>query len=216
MSDWESLRHAMVANQLASRGIVDEAVLDAMRTAPRHLFVGPGMEQSAYGDHALPIGEGQTISQPYMVAAMTQALELTGEEKVLEIGTGSGYQTTVLSMLAEQVFSVERIESLARRARRTLDELNIHNVAIRASDGTIGWMEFEPYDRIIVTAGAPDIPPSLIEQLADPGIMVIPVGTRALQELQIVRKENGAVDVSACGGCVFVPLLGKEGWERSD
>lgn len=216
MNDWQALRESMVESQLARRGIVDERVLEAMRTVPRHLFVGPGMEQSAYGDHALPIGEGQTISQPYMVALMTQALELTGEEKVLEIGTGSGYQTAVLSMLAEQVFSVERIEGLARRARKTLDDLNIHNVAIRSSDGTIGWMEFEPYDRIIVTAGAPEIPPSLTEQLADPGIMVIPVGTRSLQELEVVRKVDGAVNACACGGCVFVPLLGKEGWERSD
>jgi len=205
----------MVDTQLVPRGIADEGVLDAMREVPRHLFVGPGMEDSAYGDHALPIGEGQTISQPFMVALMTQELRLTGTEKVLEIGTGSGYQTAVLARLADRVFSVERIGSLAARARETLDGLGVANVAIRAADGTIGWNEYEPFDRIIVTAGAPDVPPSLLEQLADPGVLVIPVGTQGFQELQVIEKTDGAIATRTAGGCVFVPLLGREGWNAA-
>jgi protein-L-isoaspartate(D-aspartate) O-methyltransferase len=212
--DWDALREDMVATQLVRRGISDEGVLEAMRSVPRHLFVAPGMESRAYGDHALPIGAGQTISQPFMVALMTQALELTGHEKVLEIGTGSGYQTAILSELAEQVFSIERVASLATRARQVLEELGAANVAIRVGDGTIGWKEFEPYDRIIVTAGAPDVPPSLIEQLADPGIMAVPVGTQGLQQLRIVEKSEGEITTRDGGGCVFVPLVGREGWSE--
>jgi len=212
--DWESLRNEMVETQLVPRGITDEAVLEAMREVPRHLFVAPGMESRAYGDHALPIGEGQTISQPFMVALMTQVLELTGSERVLEIGTGSGYQTAILSRLAEQVFSIERVESLTARARAVLEDLGAANVAIRIGDGTIGWTEFEPYDRIIVTAGAPEVPPSLAEQLADPGIMVVPVGSQGLQQLRVIVKSQGEVSVRDAGGCVFVPLVGKEGWSN--
>jgi len=212
--DWESLRNKMVETQLVPRGITDEAVLEAMREVPRHLFVAPGMESRAYGDHALPIGEGQTISQPFMVALMTQVLELTGGERVLEIGTGSGYQTAILSRLAEQVFSIERVESLTARARAVLEDLGAANVAIRIGDGTIGWTEFEPYDRIIVTAGAPEVPPSLAEQLADPGIMVVPVGSQGLQQLRVIVKSQGEVSVRDAGGCVFVPLVGKEGWSK--
>jgi protein-L-isoaspartate(D-aspartate) O-methyltransferase len=212
--DWDALREDMVATQLVRRGISDEGVLEAMRSVPRHLFVAPGMESRAYGDHALPIGAGQTISQPFMVALMTQALELTGHEKVLEIGTGSGYQTAILSKLSEQVFSIERVASLATRARQVLEELGAANVAIRVGDGTIGWKEFEPYDRIIVTAGAPDVPPSLVEQLADPGIMAVPVGTQGLQQLRIVEKSEGEITTRDGGGCVFVPLVGREGWSE--
>jgi protein-L-isoaspartate(D-aspartate) O-methyltransferase len=212
--DWEALRQEMVEAQLLPRGITDEAVLGAMREVPRHLFVARGMETRAYGDHALPIGEGQTISQPFMVALMTQALELTGREKVLEIGTGSGYQTAILARLAEQVFSIERVQSLATRARQVLEELGASNVAIRVGDGTIGWKEFEPYDRIIVTAGAPDVPQSLVEQLADPGIMAVPVGTHGLQQLRIIVKNGGEVSARDGGGCVFVPLVGREGWSE--
>ena len=212
--DWESLRNEMVETQLVPRGITDEAVLEAMREVPRHLFVAPGMESRAYGDHALPIGEGQTISQPYMVALMTQVLELTGSERVLEIGTGSGYQTAILSRLAEQVFSIERVESLTARARAVLEKLGALNVAIRIGDGTIGWTEFEPYDRIIVTAGAPEVPPSLEEQLGDPGIMAVPVGSQGLQQLRVIVKSQGEVSVRDAGGCVFVPLVGKEGWSK--
>lgn len=216
MRDWESARNAMVDAQLVARGISDERVLRAMREIPRHLFVGPGMEQSAYGDHALPIGEGQTISQPYMVALMTQELKLTGGERVLEIGTGSGYQTAILAALAEQVFSVERVRSLAEKARKTLEDLRVSNVAVMVGDGTVGWSEFAPFDRIIVTAGAPEIPQSLTEQLGDQGIMVIPVGTHGYQELKILEKRDGGEVVRGGGGCVFVPLLGREGWTDSD
>ena len=212
MTNWEGLRAAMVDTQLIPRGITDPGVLQAMREVPRHLFVGPGMEASAYGDHALPIGEGQTISQPFMVALMTQELRLGGTEKVLEIGTGSGYQTAVLARLADRVFSIERIGPLATRARETLEGLGVANVAIRAADGTIGWKEYEPFDRIIVTAGAPSVPPSLLEQLDDPGILVIPVGSQGLQELQVIEKTDGAIAIRKAGGCVFVPLLGREGW----
>ena len=212
MTNWEGLRAAMVDTQLIPRGITDPGVLQAMREVPRHLFVGPGMEASAYGDHALPIGEGQTISQPFMVALMTQELQLGGSEKVLEIGTGSGYQTAVLARLADRVFSIERIAPLASRARETLEGLGVANVAIRAADGTIGWTEYEPFDRIIVTAGAPSVPPSLLEQLDDPGILVIPVGSQGLQELQVIEKTDGAIAMRKAGGCVFVPLLGREGW----
>lgn len=212
MRDWGALRARMVQDQLVDRGIRDERVLDAMRTVPRHLFVGPGLEDSAYGDHALPIGEGQTISQPYMVALMTQELSLQGAEKVLEIGTGSGYQTAVLARLAERVFSIERVASLARRAGETLESLGAANVIVHVGDGTIGLSEFAPYDRIMVTAGAPDVPQSLLDQLADPGIMVIPVGGQGFQELKIIRRQAGATSVRDAGGCVFVPLLGREGW----
>ncbi len=212
MKSWEDECREMVATQVAARGVSDERVLDAMRSIPRHRFVGRGMEQSAYSDHALPIGEGQTISQPYMVALMTEALGLTGSEKVLEIGTGSGYQTAVLASLADRVFSVERVEALARRARGLLDELGFHNVSIRVGDGTIGWKEFEPYDRIIVTAGSPEIPRSLLDQLADPGILVIPVGPAAVQQLLIIERRDGRIAKRTAGGCSFVPLLGREGW----
>jgi protein-L-isoaspartate(D-aspartate) O-methyltransferase len=214
VTDWGPARDRMVETQLVPRGISDGRLLEAMRTVPRHRFVGPGMEASAYGDHALPIGHGQTISQPYMVAVMTQELRLTGAERVLEVGTGSGYQTAILAQLAEQVFSIERIGALAESARRLLEDLGITNVVIQVGDGTIGWTEFAPYDRILVTAGAPDVPKSLIEQLADPGVMVVPVGTQGFQDLKIVTKEGGKVRVESGGGCVFVPLLGKEGWSR--
>ena len=214
MTDWGPVRAGMVETQLVPRGITDGRVLEAMRTVPRHRFVGPGMEASAYGDHALPIGHGQTISQPYMVAVMTQELGLSGDERVLEIGTGSGYQTAILAELAEQVFSIERVGALAESARRLIEELGVTNVAIRVGDGTIGWTEFAPYDRILITAGAPNVPKSLIDQLADPGIMVVPVGTQGFQDLKIVTKEGGGTHTRSGGGCVFVPLLGKEGWNR--
>jgi protein-L-isoaspartate(D-aspartate) O-methyltransferase len=210
--DWDAQRARMVEDQLVSRGITDERVLAAMRAVPRHLFVGPGLEDSAYGDHALPIGEGQTISQPYMVALMTQELSLAGTEKVLEVGTGSGYQTAVLARLAERVFSIERVAALARRAGETLESLGVANVIVQVGDGTIGLSEFAPYDRIMVTAGAPEVPQSLLDQLGDPGIMVIPVGGQGFQELKVIRKRAGEVSVRDAGGCVFVPLLGREGW----
>jgi protein-L-isoaspartate(D-aspartate) O-methyltransferase len=212
LRDWRNDANRMVDAQLVARGISDAGVLRAMRDVPRHRFVGPGMEQSAYGDHALPIGEGQTISQPYMVALMTEALALSGGEKVLEIGTGSGYQTAVLAALAEQVFSVERVRTLAERARDTLEQLGVMNVAIMVGDGTVGWSEFAPFDRIIVTAGAPNVPESVLEQLADPGVMVIPVGSQGMQQLVIVERKGGQTTMHEAGSCVFVPLVGREGW----
>ncbi len=212
MRDWQSLAARMVETQLVPRGITDHGVLEAMSRVPRHMFVGPGMEQSAYGDHALPIGEGQTISQPYMVALMTQALRLSGREKVLEIGTGSGYQTAILAELASQVFSVERVRPLAERARQTLESLGYSNIAIMVGDGTVGWSEFAPFDRVMITAGAPVVPESVLDQLADPGIMAVPVGTQSMQNLRVIEKRDGATTVQDAGSCVFVPLLGREGW----
>jgi protein-L-isoaspartate(D-aspartate) O-methyltransferase len=214
LQEWERLASRMVDTQLVPRGITDERVLAAMTSVPRHVFVGPGMEQSAYGDHAMPIGQGQTISQPYMVALMTQELQLRGNERVLEIGTGSGYQTAILAKLAAQVFSIERVRPLADRARELLEDLNISNVAILVGDGTVGWSEYAPFDRIMVTAGAPGVPESLLDQLGDPGVMVIPVGTQGMQELQMIVKDRGETTYHRAGSCVFVPLVGREGWEE--
>ena len=204
----------MVEEQLVPRDISDEKTLRAMRTVPRHLFVDDAMASCAYGDHPLPIGAGQTISQPYIVALMTDLLDVNADSVVLEVGTGSGYQTAILAELAEQVFSIERVGSLASRARQVLEELGADNVAIRVGDGSIGWTEFEPYDRIIVTAGAPEVPQSLVEQLGDPGIMAVPVGSQGLQQLRIIERSDGEVRTRDSGGCVFVPLVGREGWSE--
>lgn len=210
---YERARRAMVETQLVSRGIGQPRVLDAMRTVPRHLFVDDALADSAYGDYPLPIGEGQTISQPFMVAFMTEALELTGPEKVLEVGTGSGYQTAVLSMLADRVFSIERKPRLAQRARRILDELQCTNVVIRIGDGTLGLPEEAPFDAIIVTAASPSIPPAYTEQLAEGGRLVIPVGEEFVQTLMRIRKENGRLVEEDLGACRFVKLIGRYGWK---
>lgn len=205
----------MVSTQLVPRGIVQEEVLEAMRTVPRHLFVEEALYGQAYSDWPLPIGEKQTISQPYMVALMTEALELTGTEKVLEIGTGSGYQSAVLSLLAERVFSIEKVSTLASRARRVLDELHCSNVVIKVGDGTLGWPEESPFDAIIVSAGSPQVPQAYLEQLKVGGRCVIPVGTEVDQELlKFVKTPTGAVKKSL-GGCRFVKLVGKYGWENN-
>ena len=212
---YERARHRMVETQLIPRGIRQKEVLHAMMTVPRHLFVDEALVAQAYNDYPLPIGEGQTISQPFMVAYMTEALGLTGGEKVLEIGTGSGYQTAVLSLLAEKVYSVERIPELAARARRILDRLNYSNVVIRVGDGTIGWPEEAPFDAIIVTAAAPRIPPAYIEQLSPGGRLVIPVGGELSQELlRVTRAEDGSLKEEDLGGCRFVKLIGREGWQE--
>lgn len=208
-------RRRMVEEQLKSRGITDAGVLSAMLKVPRHFFVQAGLEGQAYSDRALPIDEGQTISQPYMVAIMTQSLELKGGEKVLDIGTGSGYQTAILAELAGRVFSVERISKLAVKAKKSLDELGYKNVVIRVGDGTLGWREFAPYDRIIVSAGSPSIPGPLEEQLADGGILVVPVGDSVSQKLMVVKKVGMQTHVATSCTCTFVPLLGKEGWDNS-
>lgn len=211
------LRKKMVDSQIRARGLRDERVLAAMEKIPRHLFVEPALVDQAYNDTPLPIGEGQTISQPYMVALMTEALALTGKEKVLEIGTGSGYQTAILAELAEQVFSIERIAPLAAAARKILDQLGYYNVAIRVGDGSLGWREEAPFDAIIVTAGAPRIPRPLVEQLAIGGRLVVPVGGRFTQELYRVTRlsaDPNDVETEALGGCRFVDLVGEHGWHH--
>ena len=203
----------MVEEQIVSRGIKDAKLIAAMKKIPRHLFVEEALQIQAYSDHPLPIGEKQTISQPYMVALMTEALLLSGKEKVLEIGTGSGYQTAILAELSEKVFSIERIRSLAIRARKLLYELGYFNVEIKIFDGTFGWIEERPFDAIIVTAGSPDIPQPLIDQLAMGGRLVIPVGDAFVQDLFRVTKAEEGIKKEDLGGCRFVKLIGKYGWE---
>ena len=205
----------MVDAQIRARGIADQRVLNVMEKVPRHLFVDEGLVGQAYNDNPLPIGQQQTISQPYIVALMSEAMALTGREKVLEIGTGSGYQTALLAELAERVFSIERIAALANTARRILDALNCYNVAIRVGDGTYGWREESPFDAIMVTAGAPRIPSLLIEQLAIGGRLVIPVGGRYSQTLlKMTRLSEDLKDLKRedLGGCRFVDLIGEHGW----
>ncbi len=205
-------RLRMVSEQLVPRGIRDGRLLAAMREIPRHRFVPPSLVHQAYADAPLPIGDGQTISQPFIVAEMTQLLELSGEEKVLEIGTGSGYQTAVLSRLSREVVSLELIPDLSARARKILGELGMTNIVFRVGDGTMGSPEDAPFDRVIVTAASPDIPAPLFEQLVEGGLMVIPTGGRWEQELCVVRKESGASRKEMKGGCRFVPLLGRWGF----
>ena len=206
-------RDRMVAEQLVKRGIADPLVLEAMRSTPRHLFVDAALRDKAYGDHPLPIGEGQTISQPFMVARMTELLRLTGKEKVLEIGTGSGYQAAVLARLAARVCTVERIPKLAACARETLETIGTRNVWVRTANGTFGWPDEAPFDRIVVTAGGPSVPPPLFEQLAEAGRMVMPVGSEDSQRLQVLDKIAGEARVTEDSGCVFVKLIGKYAWE---
>jgi protein-L-isoaspartate(D-aspartate) O-methyltransferase len=217
MDRFKKPRMRMVETQIRARGIRDERVLKAMETIPRHLFVDEGLIEQAYSDSPLPIGEHQTISQPYIVALMTEALELKGGEKVLEIGTGSGYQTAILADLADRVFSIERVASLAARARKILDKLNFYNVAIRVGDGSYGWREESPFDGIIVTAAAPDVPRHLLDQLAVGGRMVIPIGGREVQTLyQLIRSRENPQEIikEDLGGCRFVSLIGESGWKR--
>ena len=209
----EAARERMVQYQLAARGITHPRVLEAMRRVPRHLFVPPERVYDAYSDHALPIGEGQTISQPYMVALMTQLLDPAPSHQVLEIGTGSGYQAAILAELANEVVTVEREESLSQRAREVLGSLGYRNITFVVGDGTEGYPPLAPYDGIIVTAGAPFIPQPLVEQLASGGRLVIPVGHRHEQVLTVAEKdEQGKLHISEHGYCVFVPLVGKHGW----
>lgn len=204
----------MIAKQLMARGIKNESVLDAFRKVPREKFVRPEDDEYAYADSPLPIGHGQTISQPFIVALMTEALELEGTEKVMEIGTGSGYQTAILAELASQVYSVEKVPELAETAEKKLKNLGYDNVFIKVGDGTKGWEEKSPYDAIMVTAASPQIPPSLWEQLAPEGRMVIPVGDRFFQTLlQLKKTDQGKMVKKSLGDCRFVPLLGEEGWD---
>lgn len=213
-SDFEKERLAMVEEQLRRRDIHDPRVLKAMAKVPRHLFVSKSHQSAAYEDRPLPIGESQTISQPYMVALMTQSLELKGEERVLEIGTGSGYQAAVLAELCRTVFSIERIPNLMERAQKVHRELGYQNMIYRIGDGTQGWPEKAPFEGIIVTAGAPVIPETLTSQLAEGGRLVIPVGPRYTQTLYQVTRRGGNLDEQEVTGCVFVPLVGDFGWKE--
>lgn len=211
-SDMQKVRDRMVEEQLIPRGIHDPKTLEAMRRAPRHLFVEDALQNQAYGDFPLPIGRGQTISQPYIVALMTQALGLQGHEKVLEIGTGSGYQAAILAQICEKVYTVERVDSLLVQARKIFDQLHYLNILTKLDDGTNGWPEFGPYDAIIVTAGGPKVPEPLLDQLADPGRLVIPVGDRGMQNLQLVTKKGGVITEKTIEYVRFVSLIGTHGW----
>jgi protein-L-isoaspartate(D-aspartate) O-methyltransferase len=206
-------RERMVEEQLVRRGITDARVLAVMRRVPRHLFVEEALRDRAHGDHPLPIGEEQTISQPYIVALMSALLELGGREKVLEVGTGSGYQTAVLAGLARRVCSIERLPRLAERARATLEALGCDNVWIRVGNGALGWPDEAPFERILVTAGGPSVPPPLFQQLAEGGRLVLPLGDAEAQTLTVVDKVRGAMRTRAEGECKFVRLVGKYGWD---
>jgi protein-L-isoaspartate(D-aspartate) O-methyltransferase len=214
--NFDVARKKMVQEQIVARGIADRRVLDAMLKTPRHIFVQEAMAAQAYSDSALPVGEKQTISQPYMVALMTELLELTGREKVLEIGTGSGYQTAILAALADRVYTLERIRPLALRARKCLDSLRLFNVMLRINDSEgspIGWDDEAPFDAIIVTAGAPAVPDVLTTQLAAGGRLVIPVGDEREQQLvKIIKRKNGSLETAMSIACRFVPLIGRQGW----
>jgi protein-L-isoaspartate(D-aspartate) O-methyltransferase len=213
----ETARKRMVATQIVARGINDNRLIDALLKVPRHIFVEEAMAIQAYSDSPLPIGEKQTISQPYMVALMTELLCLNGSEKVLEIGTGSGYQTAILAKLAARVYTIERIRSLALKARRALDSLGFLNINIRTDDGSGGWQDEAPFDAILVTAGAPDVPQCLIDQLDKGGRLVIPVGNQSEQTLvKFTKGEDGSLTREDCVNCRFVKLIGQFGWNAEN
>ncbi|AMM40623.1 Protein-L-isoaspartate(D-aspartate) O-methyltransferase [Candidatus Desulfofervidus auxilii] len=208
-------REWMVRDQIEARGIKDKRLLKVMRKIPRHLFVDEALRDQAYNDYPLPIGEGQTISQPYIVALMTEALELKGQEKVLEIGTGSGYQTAILAELAQSVFTIERVPTLMQRAKAILDSLGYFNVAYKTGNGTLGWPEVAPFQGIIVTAAAPEIPQPYVEQLDIGGKLVIPLGDKFSQVLyKIIKLPDGRIKKEYLCGCRFVPLVGIYGWSE--
>ena len=214
MNSYESKRNYMVETQIVPRGIKDPRVIAAMKKVPRHLFLDEALWPQAYEDHPQPIGEKQTMSQPYMVAIMTEALQLSGKEKVLEIGTGSGYQAAVLAELADQVFTIERIPTLAKRARKVFDQLHYRNIVMTIKDGSAGWKEHSPYDGITVTAASPSVPKLLLEQLATGGRLVIPIGDEFNQELMVYTKEEAdRIKEENYGGCRFVKLVGEYGWK---
>ena len=215
MKDYTISRRRMVEEQVIARGVTDPRVIDAMLKVPRHKFVEEALAGKAYQDAPLPIGEKQTISQPYMVAVMSEALMLDGSERVLEVGTGSGYQAAVLALLADRVFSLERIPSLARRARKVLDDNGFSKVNIRLADGTVGWQGMGPFDGIIVTAGAPKVPQEYLDQLSLGGRLIIPVGDRESQILmRITRVGEAEYKEEKILGCRFVPLIGNQGWKQ--
>jgi len=203
----------MVDTQIISRGITNARVIAAMKKVPRHLFMDQSSWHKAYDDMALPLGEGQTISQPYMVAVMTELLGLGGDEKVLEIGTGSGYQAAVLAELSKEVYTIERIQSLSDRAREAIAELGYVNIHMKVGDGTLGWPEAAPFDRILITAAAPSVPEPLVDQLSEGGMLVAPVGDRYSQQLVKLRKQKGTLSKEYHTPCVFVPLVGAHGWK---
>ena len=215
MDPYFTQRVRMVETQIRERGVRSERVLEAMRRVPRHLFVPPGYEREAYEDHPIPIGEGQTISQPYVVAAMTEAIEPQAHEVVLEIGTGSGYQTAVLAALASHVYSVERIEILAERAAAALGRAGYTNVTVSVGDGSEGYPAAAPYDAILVTAAAPELPLPLFEQLREGGRLMVPVGAASSQQLQLVRKVQGRPLTALLDLVRFVPLIGSRGYRES-
>ena len=212
---YERKREEMVRHQIEARGIREPQVLTAFRQVPRHLFVSEALREQAYGDYPLPIGEQQTISQPYIVAEMTQALELGKEDRVLEIGTGSGYQAAILAQIVFRVYTIERKRSLYMQARSLFDQLNYHNIVTRYGDGTKGWLEESPFDAIVVTAGAPEVPDVLVSQLVDGGRLVVPVGNQHTQELIKICREKGNIRQTNLGGCRFVKLVGEHGWKES-
>jgi protein-L-isoaspartate(D-aspartate) O-methyltransferase len=214
--DFIKARERMIKEQIISRGIKDSRVVEAMQQVPRDLFIPEALAGQAYGDFALPIGEGQTISQPYTVAYMCENLALSGKERVLEIGTGTGYHTAVLSHLAEWVYSVERIRSLLEQARRILEQIQRRNVITRLSDGSYGWKEEAPFDAILVTAGAPSVPEPLMEQLKTGGTLVIPVGGRNVQRLVKIRRTSQGFIEENLMECSFVALVGHHGWPRRE
>lgn len=213
-TDYAPQRAEMIEKQLRRRGIEDRAVLAAMFDVPRHEFLAEELRSRAYEDSALPIGSGQTISQPYIVAAMTSALRLPLTERALEIGTGTGYQAAVLSLLAKEVFTIERRPELASAAAKRLADLGYHNVHVHCGDGTLGLPEFAPFDAILVAAAAPAAPQPLLAQLAESGRMIIPVGDEDNQELRLIEKHAGAFSTKILEGCRFVPLVGHHGWQN--
>ncbi len=199
----------MVEKQLIPRGIKESRIIEAFLKVQRHKFIPRELRSSAYADFPVPIGENQTISQPYIVALMTKCLNLSGDEKILEIGTGSGYQTAILAELCSRVYSIERFESLAKRAEYLLNDLGYSNIEIRTGDGTLGWPQQSPFSRIIITAAAPRVPLPLAEQLSENGIMILPQGEIFSQALTLIKKKNGVLKAESICGCVFVPLIGK-------
>jgi protein-L-isoaspartate(D-aspartate) O-methyltransferase len=211
----QAAKKQMIDRHLIARGIKDPGVLRAMERVPRERFVPGHLQNAAYGDHALPVDYDQTISQPYIVALMTEALELKGAERVLEVGTGSGYQCAILSELSKEVYTVERIEPLTEKAKKVLEDLGYGNIHFKVSDGTFGWVEHAPYHAIIVTAGAPDIPQPLLDQLAEGGRLVIPVGGRMGQDLIKATKRKGKLVKESLGPVQFVSLVGAHGWKDS-
>ena len=212
--DYAHERTLMVDRFVVARGITDQRVIQAMREVPRHLFVPQMVAAKAYGASALPIGAKQTISQPYIVARMIELLGLTGKEKVLEIGTGTGYQTVVLSKICARVFSIERINELALRAAELIREMKIYNATVKVFDGTYGWSDQAPFDRIIVAAAAPSVPEPLVQQLARTGRLVIPIGPEGNQKLARVTRVGTGVQIEDCGSAEFVPLVGRFGWKE--